>query len=82
MTTAERTLLEALTELDRAAASIKSGQARPNLGGILTRIDDLAAALPSGTDPRLRHYLERKSYEKARLHLQESGGEIAPGGCG
>ena len=29
------------------------------------RLDDLIASLPPGTDPTLRHYLERQSYTKA-----------------
>lgn len=28
-------------------------------------VNELAAQLPPGTDPRLRHYLERQSYVKA-----------------
>lgn len=29
------------------------------------KIDKLQAALPQGVDPRLAHYLQRRSYEKA-----------------
>lgn len=30
-----------------------------------TAVNELAAALPADTDPRLRHYLDRQSYVKA-----------------
>jgi hypothetical protein len=36
------------------------------------RIETLEAALPSTTDPRLRHYLERRSYDKALEWLETS----------
>lgn len=32
-------------------------------------LDAQIAALPIGTDPRLLHFLERQSYEKAITHL-------------
>ena len=35
------------------------------LRSISERIDKLQAALPQGVDPRLAHYLQRRSYEKA-----------------
>ena len=34
------------------------------------RLDALAAQLPPGGNHDLRHYLQRKSYEKARLWLE------------
>jgi hypothetical protein len=37
------------------------------------KIDALRAALPPSTDPRLRHYLERRSYEKALEWIEQSG---------
>ena len=36
------------------------------------KIEALQAALPSSIDPRLKHYLERRSYDKA-LELLEQG---------
>lgn len=40
-----------------------------------TRIDTLITALPSGElDPQFRHYLEKKSYDKALAWI-EGGGE-------
>ncbi|MFZ0615456.1 MAG: hypothetical protein WAN16_03275 [Chthoniobacterales bacterium] len=41
-----------------------------------TRIDTLITALPSGElDPQFRHYLEKKSYDKALGWIQSGGGE-------
>jgi len=34
------------------------------------KIDELQAALPQPVDPRLAHYLQRKSYDKALAHLE------------
>jgi len=34
------------------------------------KIDELSAALPQPIDPRLKHYLERKSYDKALDFLE------------
>jgi len=39
------------------------------------RIDALINALPTaGLDPQFLHYLERKSYDKARTWIQENAG--------
>jgi hypothetical protein len=35
------------------------------------KIDQLQAALPQPIDPRLKHYLERKSYDKALEFLEQ-----------
>jgi hypothetical protein len=36
------------------------------------RIDELVAALPAGDlDPQFRHYLERRSYDKALAWIEE-----------
>jgi hypothetical protein len=40
------------------------------LQAVSERIDNLQAALPRPVDPRLAHYLERKSYDKALAHLE------------
>ncbi len=34
------------------------------------KIDQLQAALPEPVDPRLAHYLQRKSYDKALEYLE------------
>jgi len=36
------------------------------------RLDALASNLPPGTDPGLRHYLERQSYTKALAWLESA----------
>ena len=40
------------------------------LKAVSERIDQLQAALPHPVDPRLKHYLERKSYDKALEYLE------------
>jgi hypothetical protein len=40
------------------------------LGEVSEKIDKLQAALPQPIDPRLKHYLERKSYDKALEYLE------------
>jgi hypothetical protein len=42
------------------------------LRAISEKIDRLQESLPPSTDPRLRHYLERKSYDKALDYLEAS----------
>lgn len=67
----KRTLLHALCELEQAAAAAQSGGTPPDLRAVLRRIDLLAGQLPASADPRLAHYLQHGSYQKARLHLEE-----------
>jgi hypothetical protein len=38
---------------------------------VSARIDNLHAALPRSIDPRLAHYLERRSYDKALEFLED-----------
>jgi hypothetical protein len=40
------------------------------LKAVSERIDNLQARLPKPIDPRLAHYLQRKSYDKALAHLE------------
>ena len=40
------------------------------LRDISEKIDRLQDSLPPSTDPRLRHYLDRKSYDKALEYLE------------
>jgi hypothetical protein len=42
------------------------------LRAVSEKIDRLQESLPPSTDPRLKHYLERKSYDKA-LEFLENG---------
>jgi hypothetical protein len=41
------------------------------LRAVSEKIDRLQESLPSSTDPRLKHYLDRKSYDKALEFLQD-----------
>jgi hypothetical protein len=43
------------------------------LRAVSERIDRLQESLPRPIDPRLKHYLERKSYDKALEFLEGSG---------
>jgi len=40
------------------------------LRAVSEKIDKLQAALPKPVDPRLMHYLDRKSYDKALEYLE------------
>ena len=58
-----------------------AAQPKPNLLPIFERLDQLARQLPKGANPDLLHYLNRKSYEKARLLLLGHNAQNAPGTC-
>ena len=81
MSALEQELLITLTELDQAVKSMSAANPKPNLLPLFTRIDQLARQLPSGTDAALVHYLQKKSYEKARLLLQGCDRQNAAGNC-
>ena len=70
MTTAEQNILQTLTELEQAVKSIPTANPKPDLLPLFARIDELMRLLPAETDAALLHYLQRKSYEKARLWLE------------
>jgi len=40
------------------------------LRAVSEKIDRLQASLPPSIDPRLKHYLERKSYDKALEYIE------------
>jgi hypothetical protein len=77
----EQQLLDALVGLDHAIKAMPDANPKPSLLPQFARIDELAKQLPRGTDPTLLHYLDRKSYEKARLFLQERDVENRAGNC-
>ena len=81
MTEAEKTVLETLIELDQAVQSMPSVSPKPDLLALFARLDELAKQLPPDTDTELRHFLQRKSYEKARRLLEGRGAENAKGSC-
>ena len=82
MTETEDAILQALVELDSTVKTMAAAKPKPNLVPMFQRIDDLARQLPRGTDPQLLHYLQKKSYEKARLFLQGRDAENVEGSCG
>jgi hypothetical protein len=72
MTQTEREILDTLLELEQAAGrKWAPGLPKPDLRPIFARLDDLASQLPADAPPDLRHYLQRKSYQKARAFLQQ-----------
>jgi hypothetical protein len=81
MTQTEQRILETLLELETAVKSMATASPKPDLQNYFRRLDELAAQLPRGSDPNLLHYLQKKSYEKARLFLQGRDAENAAGNC-
>lgn len=81
MNDVEQALLDSLLGLEEAVRSMATAQPKPSLVAHFARIDALAAQLPPESDPALLHYLRKKSYEKARLHLQGRDAENAQGSC-
>jgi hypothetical protein len=81
MTEMEKTLLQALLQLERTVRSMPTAQPKPNLLPLFERLDELTAQLPKDTDPNLVHYLHKKSYEKARLWLEGREAENQVGHC-
>jgi len=82
MTNIEKDILAALGELDAAVKAMPAASPKPDLMPIFARLDALTLNLPRETAPDLRHYMQRKSYEKARLWLLGRGSENARGSCG
>jgi hypothetical protein len=74
-------ILAALIELDNAVKTMPTANPKPNLLPIFSRIDELTKQLPRDADPQLLHYLHKKSYEKARLWLQDRDAENQVGNC-
>ena len=77
----EQQLLAALTQLDDTVKSLATATPKPSLLPLFAAIDELARQLPGGTDPSLLHYLQKKSYEKARLFLLGREAENRAGNC-
>jgi hypothetical protein len=81
MSAIEQDLLITLTELDQAVKSMAAANPKPTLLPLFARIDQLTRQLPPSADPALLHYLNKKSYEKARLLLQGRDEQNAAGNC-
>lgn len=73
----ENNLRDALAALEAAVKAMPTAHPKLNLLPLFARIDELAGQLPKGTDPNLIHYLQKKSYEKARLWLDDRNRETA-----
>ena len=81
MTAIERDILNVLTELEATVKVMPTANPKPKLLPLFERIEALANQLPRSTAPDLLHYMQKKSYEKARLWLEGSYAEIQRGGC-
>jgi len=67
--------------LDDAVRTMPAANPKPNLLPLFARIDELTHQLPRDTNPTLLHYLHKRSYEKARLFLQDRDAENQAGNC-
>lgn len=74
MTEIETQLLQTLLQLEKAVEAMPAANPKPDVRPLFAQLDELAKQLPASADPQLRHFLQRKSYEKARLFLQERAG--------
>ena len=70
MESLEQALLGKLLELETAAKTLAAAKPKPDLMRLFGEIENLAGRLPQSSNPSLLHYLQRKSYQKARLLLQ------------
>jgi hypothetical protein len=77
----EKSLLNALVELDNLVRAMPTANPKPNLLPLFAQLDELTKQLPRDADPTLLHYLHKKSYEKARLFLQDRDAENQAGNC-
>ena len=74
-------ILTALLELESAVKKMPAANPKPDLLPLFARIDELTKQLPRDADPTLLHYLHKKSYEKARLFLQDRDAGNPAGNC-
>ena len=81
MTAIEQTLWQTLVTLEDTVKSMASAQPKPDLLPLFARLEELTRQLPPGISPDLLHYLHRKSYEKARLWLEDRDAENQRGRC-
>lgn len=81
MTAIERDILQALNDLEATVKTMATAQPKPSLLPLFQRIEALADQLPRSTSPDLLHYMQKKSYEKARLWLDGRYADIQKGGC-
>jgi hypothetical protein len=82
MSDIEKSILESLVELDRTVKAMAAANPKPSLRPLFTRLEDLEGQLPAHTEPMLKHYMQKKSYQKAMFFLQGREAENAAGNCG
>jgi len=84
MTTQEKEIHAALTEFFEATKKSGSTGAggRDRLSAALTRLSELPGQLGPDAHPMLRHYLERRSYQKALEFLNSGEPETEKPQCG
>jgi hypothetical protein len=82
VTQIEQDLLRTLAGLDEAVKTMRTANPKPNLQALFARVEELAQQLPPDAAPDLRHYLQQKSYEKARLFLEGRDAGKQRGRCG
>jgi len=78
MATVEQELHDALARFVRAAAE----KDREAVAVALARVTQLQQRLGPDASPMLRHYLERRSYQKALDHLDSGQPETETPQCG
>ena len=81
MTVIERQILDRLIELDAKVKAMSTANPKPNLLPLFQQIEELADQLPRSSAPDLLHYMQKRSYEKARQWLEGSYAKIQKGGC-
>jgi len=82
MNETEKEILLALQDLEQKVHSMKAASSpKPNLIQVFEKIDGLTGQLGPKADPSLLHYLHKKSYEKARLYLEDRDAENKQGAC-
>ncbi len=70
MTQIENELYRKLCELEAAVGGMNREGTKPDLVRMFDELEALSKTLPDGTSPDLRHYLMKKSYQKARHFLE------------
>ncbi len=57
-----------------AASRRDAAQHLERLQSASEKIEEIEQQLPAAIDPQLRHYLQRRSYDKALAFIEESAG--------
>ncbi len=75
----ETSVLKTLHALEAAIAAGRPPSPNPTLRTVLSQLDQLTTELPPTIRADLRHYLQKRSYQKARILLE--GGDPEAGAC-